>query len=208
MVKLPTVRLFPLDIYFYNDTFIKKGIKIEDSVFGVYCFTGFQGSGKTMNAVDFAVRNAGAFRKIYTNINSLSLPHKYISCSADLNPDWRDCLVIIDEVHKAYPKNSKPDKKFYSFLQESRKHHRVCILITQEWLEVPMWLRRPVKLYVFNKRLIKNFYIENVFDARTMHWDEHENDYVCDLVQRNVKKWNLELAEKYDTNETIYWDTL
>ena len=199
------LRLFPTKIYLAVRTFFKKGIKITDNIYGVYCFTGFQGSGKTMNAVDFLLRNNKKGAKIYTNINSLKLPHEHIKAVSELNPEWRDCFVVIDEIHKAYPKNARPDKFLYAFLQESRKHHRVVIIITQEWKEVPMWLRRPVKLIVVNKRLIANILCEQIEDARTMKWSEIENDYVCDVVQRNIKKWNKEIAEKYDTEETIEW---
>lgn len=201
------IRLYPTKIFLDVKSFVKKGIKVKDSIYGVYCFTGFQGSGKTMNAVDFLARNSeGGRQKIYTNIDSIKLPHDYISSVSDLDPTWRDCFVVIDEVHKAFPKNSPTNKEFYSFLQESRKHHRVTIIVTQEWKEVPMWLRRPCKLIVGNHRLVRNFLIEEIQDARTMRWDETENDYVCQTIQRNVKKWNKEIADLYDTEETIYFD--
>ncbi len=202
------IRLFPLKIFIDEKSLIRKGIKVRDSQYGVYCFTGFQGSGKTMNAVEFLQRNApsGGAAKIYTNIDSLTLPHTYISETGQLNPKWRDCFVVIDEIHKAYPKTAKTDRFFYSFLQESRKHHRVTIIITQEWKEVPMWLRRPCKLIVGNHRLVRNLLCETIQDARTMRWDEAENDYVCDTVQKNIKKWNKRIAEFYDTEETIFWN--
>lgn len=201
------VRLFPLKIFIDVKSLFRRGIKVRDSIYGVYCFTGFQGSGKTMNAVDFLIRNYDGKKKIYTNIDSIKLPHTYVNSVGDLNPSCRDCFVVIDEVHKAYPKNAKTDQFFYSFLQECRKHHRVCIIITQEWKEVPMWLRRPCKLIVGNKRLIRNILCEEIQDARTMRWSEEENDYVCDTVQKNIKKWNKCIAEMYDTEETIQWAT-
>lgn len=204
------MRLWPTKIYLDVKSFFREGIKVTDSIYGVYCFTGFQGSGKTMNAVEFLLRNApsGGAAKIHTNIDSLKIPHHYISCVSDLNPSWRDCFVVIDEVHKAYPKNCRTDMFFYSFLQESRKHHRVVIIITQEWKEVPMWLRRPCKLIVGNHRVIGNILCEEVQDARTMRWSEEENDYVCDTVQRNLKKWNKCVASLYDTEETIVWSQI
>lgn len=199
------VRLFPTKIFIDISSIFRKGIKVSDSIYGVYCFTGFQGSGKTMNAVDFLNRNYSDDKPIYTNIDSLKLPHERIKTVADLDPSWRDCFVVIDEVHKAYSKSSRTDPKFYSFLQESRKHHRVTIIITQEWKEVPMWLRRPCKLIVGNHRIIKNILCEEIQDARTMRWSEEENDYVCDTIQKNIKKWNKAVADLYDTEETIIW---
>lgn len=203
------LRLWPTHIFIDLKSLFAKGIKVRDSVYGVYCFTGFQGSGKTMNAVEFAKRNFVDNKQfkngIKTNINSLKIPHQYVDSVDDLNPGWRDCLVIIDEVHKAYPKNAKTDQFFYSFLQESRKHHRVCIIITQEWKEVPMWLRRPCKLIIGNHRLFLNILCEEVQDARTMKWSEEENDYVCTTIQKNIKKWQKRIADMYDTEETITW---
>lgn len=200
------IRIFPFKFYIDLKSFFRKGFKVKDSIYGVYTIVGFQGSGKTMFAVDFLLKNYIKGKKIYTNIDSLKLEHEYINKVSDLNPSWRDCFVVIDEVHKAFPKNSKTDKAFYSFLQESRKHHRVCILITQEFKEIPMWLRRPMKLLIGNRRIFKNFIIEDIQDARTMAWDETQNDYVCETIQKNLKKWNKRIADFYDTNETIFFN--
>ena len=53
------------------------------------------------------------------------------------------CIYLLDEVARKYDKNSKTDKHFYAWLNQSRKTHRIVIMITQEWKELPMWINRP-----------------------------------------------------------------
>ena len=52
------------------DTFFRRGFKKYDDNYGIYCFCGKQGDGKTYSAVDFMSEICG-HRKIITNVESL-----------------------------------------------------------------------------------------------------------------------------------------
>ena len=54
---------------------------------------------------------------------------------------------------KKYTKDSHIDKAFYSWLQQSRKHNRQVYLITQEYLQVPQWLRGVANLVYTTKKI-------------------------------------------------------
>lgn len=93
---------------------------------------------------------------IYTNIKSYkSLKNniKYFDKIEDITDNVEDnCIFLIDEVSKRYTKDSKQDLKFYSWLQQSRKHKRYVYLITQEYIQVPIWLRGIAnKVYTTSK---------------------------------------------------------
>lgn len=190
----------------YLDTFFKKGIKSPVDSWGVYYVTGYQGSGKNYFATFMA--NLLDNKKVKTNVHSLKLPNKemnYFSKLTEILQDTEEYVVyIIDEVSKKYNKNSKPDPDFYAWLQQSRKRKRIVILITQEWKEVPMWLRRPARFMFHTHQLLffplfvttKGDAINQTFNTDTLEWE-------CPLLERYIYKRVKYIADMYDTFEPI-----
>lgn len=200
------MKIFRYDIKI--DTFFKKGIASFNDSWGVYCVTGFQGSGKTYYAV-YLTYNFKDDYKIKTNIHSLKIPNKKIEYFGKLDEIWdeteEDVLYIIDEVSKKYSKNSPPDKKFYSWLQQSRKRHRIVIMITQEWKEVPMWLRRPVRFMYHTRKfpLIPKIFITNVGDALNTVLNKDSMEWECPIIKTVIYKRTKFISSLYDTLEPI-----
>lgn len=126
-------------------SFFKKGIKQVDDDFFIRLINGYQGSGKTYLAIKLVHEYEPKDRKIKTNIKSYKDKTKqiiYFDRIDDIINDSDDSITyIIDEVSKRYTKNSSQDLRFYSWLQQSRKHKRHVYLITQEYIQVPPWLR-------------------------------------------------------------------
>ena len=139
---------------FVLDSLFKKGLPPIDDRYGCYFVCGRQGSGKSYFAVFLALRQlpskSGKIR-IKTNIKSLKLDNNIydIEYFTDIRVLYNDieeyCIFIIDEISRKYDKNSKTDTQFYAWLNQSRKRKRIVIMITQEWKELPMWIRRPAK---------------------------------------------------------------
>lgn len=187
---------------------IKKGVPQVEDKWGVYFVTGFQGSGKTYFAVYYTLKINNTNYKIKTNIHSLNIPNREIEFFTKIDEILEDTdenyIYIIDEISKKYTKNSPPDKKFYSWLQQSRKRGRIVILITQEWKEVPMWLRRPARFMFATKKLpfISIFYttcgdgINTIFNTETLEWE-------CPIMILFIYKRNKYIANMYDTFEPI-----
>lgn len=125
-------------------SFFKKGVKQKSEPFGCFLITGYMGSGKTYFAVKFANDFKNKY-KIRTNIRSLNIPGGRIEYFTELSEIYNDTeeyvLYIIDELGKKYTKEAKADKDFYNFLQMSRKTKRIVLIIHQEYLQVPIWLR-------------------------------------------------------------------
>lgn len=124
-------------------TFFQRGIKSINDDFGIFLITGYQGSGKTWYSIYLMEKNHNKI--IYTNIKSYKSNRnvvKYFDRIEDIIENVEDnCIFLIDEVSKRYTKDSKQDLQFYSWLQQSRKHKRYVYLITQEYIQVPTWLR-------------------------------------------------------------------
>lgn len=195
-------------------TFFKKGLPRIDDRFGVYFVTGRQGSGKTYYAIYLALQQVNfdvSLATIYTNIHSLNIPGaniKYFTNIEEVYFNTDDhCIFIVDEVSRKWDKNSKTDKQFYAFMNQCRKMRRILILITQEWRELPMWLRRPAKYMITTQptKLLNLFgiYTSCVGDAENMVYDKEEGEYNCPPIKYIIYKRNKEVANMYDTFEPI-----
>lgn len=214
------MKLFKRDIRV--NTFFMKGLPKIDDRFGVYFVTGRQGSGKTYYAVYLALQQIQYNFKthksknnmnfeIITNIQSLRIhntPVRYFNKITDIMFDTTEyCIFIIDELARKYDKNSRTDTQFYAFLNQCRKMHRVCIMITQEWKELPMWLRRPAKYCITTvpAGVLNRFgiYKSIVGDAENMYLDKDTMEWECPPLKFIYYKRNYNIAHMYDTFEAI-----
>ena len=181
-----------------------KKVRPLDDHHGIYFVCGRQGSGKTYLAVNYAKDLDLNFVKIKTNVHSLKLEHEnFTRIDEIINDHEEHVCYIIDEISKKYDKNSRTDMAFYAWLMQSRKRKRVVILITQEWKEVPMWLRRPTKyaittrpLPIIGHRL--GLYLTSWGDGENMTLDE-DKEWICPAVQTVIHKRNTKVADLYDT---------
>lgn len=193
-------------------TLYKKGLKRIDDRHGVYFVTGRQGSGKTYYAVMLLLQqNKQKVNKVYTNVQSLNIDGYNIVYFDKINQLYEnteeDCIFLIDEIARKYDRNSKTDTQFYAWLNQSRKRKRIVILITQEWRELPMWIRRPAKFMITTKptRLLNYFgvFTSVVGDAENMVFDKDEGEYICPPIKYIIYKRNEEISKLYDTFEAI-----
>lgn len=203
------MQLFNTRIEF--STFVKKGLPRIDDRYGVYFVTGRQGSGKSYYAVKLVLaQDKKTCSKIYTNVKSLNIPGYniiYFDNIKDLyfNTD-EYCIFLIDEISRKYDKTSKTDTQFYAWLNQSRKRKRIVIMITQEWRELPMWIRRPAKIMITTKRnILSNFgiYTTIIGDAENLVFNKDEGEYECPTIKRIIYKRNKKIANMYDTFEAI-----
>lgn len=186
----------------YKSLIQKKPKKISDD-FLVCLITGSQGSGKSYFAI-YNIENSMIDKTIYTNILSYkSKNHKvvYFSKIDEIyNNNDTNCIFIIDELSKRYTKDSKQDKSFYSWLQQSRKHNRYVYLITQEYLQVPTWLRGVAdKVYTTTKmpfNLCKTSLGYPVLDKESMEWG-------IDVIGFIIYKRTRKITDLYNTFEFV-----
>ena len=155
------MKIFNYDIDFKS--FIKKGVPPKDEPFGNFLINGVMGSGKSYFAVLLAYKLPNKYT-IKTNIKSLSITGKRIeyfdTIKEIVNDTGEYYMYIIDELAKKYTKDSKQDTDFYEWLQHSRKHKRITLLIHQEYLLVPNWLRSACfENYTTHKMRLLPFFI-------------------------------------------------
>lgn len=184
----------------------QRGIKPLKENFGIFLICGYQGSGKGYYSVYNLIRNHKN-AKVKTNVKSLNTNQNEIEYFTNIEEIYHDndknIVYIIDELSKKYPKNSTLDRQFYSWLQQCRKNSRYVYLITQEYINVPQWLRGVANLvYVTHKIPLFNLFITDlgkpVLDDN-MEWTI--------LIQSSILyKRTKNVALCYDTLEGI--DTL
>lgn len=204
------MKIFKYD--FKLDTFFKKGLPKIDDRFGCYFITGRQGSGKSYFGTSLILyQNKNLVNKIKTNVKSLNIPGydiEYFNNISEIYTDTEEhCIFLIDEISRKYDRNSRTDTQFYAWLNQSRKRKRIVILITQEWRELPMWLRRPAKYMITTQktRLLNRFgfYTSIVGDAENMIFNKDEGEYECPPIMYIIYRRNLRIAQMYDTFEAI-----
>lgn len=187
--------------------------KVIDDRFGVYLITGKQGTNKTYYAVQLTYnQDRNKVNYIKTNIHSLKIPGYEIRYFNTIDEIYNDTdtnvIYIIDEISRKYKKNSVCDTDFYAWLNQCRKRNRVCILITQEYKELPMWLRRPAK-YMLNSYALPiltklfNIFALNVGDGYNLTYDKDEGEYICPTLKTILYKRNKFICSMYDTFEPI-----
>lgn len=204
------MKIFKYDIK--TETFFKRGLPKIDDRFGVYYVTGKQGSGKSYFAVLLLLfQSKDKINKVYTNLHTLNVPGydiHYFDRITDLYYNVDDyCIFLIDEVSRKYDRNSRTDTQFYAWLNQSRKRKRIVILITQEWRELPMWIRRPAKYVITTKKTrVLNwlgFYTSVVGDGENLIFDKDEGEYNCPPIKYVIYRRTKQIASYYDTFEAV-----
>lgn len=200
-------------IKFNWSSFKYKKAKIIDDSFGVYLVTGKQGSNKTYYSVQLALnQNPKKVNYIKTNIHSLKMPNFKMVYFSKVDEIYRDTdenvIYIIDEISRKWKKNSPCDTQFYAWLNQCRKRGRIAILITQEYLEIPMWIRRPCKFMLTSTPIpflsnILCLYALTVGDGYNLVYDKDEGEYICPTIKTIIYKRNNYIASMYDTFEPI-----
>lgn len=188
-------------------TFLKKGFAPKRGKFGVYCYCGKQGQGKTYSAVEYLLQNKD--KRIYSNVKTIQgVKYTPIGGFDDLLKlrDESDCIILYDEIFTALTKTSRINTDVLDFLSQMRKRRIIFITTAQEWLEINMTLRRYCR-YQIDCRMI-NFFglgilIKTFHDAECMKWSNDDNEYVAPLLETSISKCNLEVANSYDTFEQI-----
>lgn len=200
------------------DTLFRKGFKLKKDVYGVYCFTGKQGDGKTYSIVDFInelLKKTN--KKVITNCYSYYLNHKDFTIFNDNFYDiinkfndgeyTKDYIIFYDEIFTLIEKG-KLNNSILSFISQLRKRGIYLITSAQEWLEINVTFRRYVR-YQVNCSMFNWFpfgcalSVNQINDGYQIHWDNLENEYVSPCIKTTIKKCSKALADSYDTYEVI-----
>lgn len=158
------------------NSFFKKGFKKLDSLFGIYCYTGKQGTGKTYSAVKFTEETRQKFNyKVITNIKSLTYRNNGVSLEeykkdkekykdvvyiyekdifeiikycTNFKENDDNIMIFFDEIFTALEKMGSLSKDVLSFLSQLRKRRIMFITTAQEWSEIHITFRRYIRFQI------------------------------------------------------------
>lgn len=198
------------------DTIFRKGFEKHDDNYGVYCFTGKQGDGKTYSVID-TLESTAKGKTVITNVKSYYDSHKKTSIYEEnfekiyeLLKDLETCqnyIIFYDEIFTLIEKG-KLSKEMLSFISQMRKRHLYLYTTAQEWLEINITFRRYVRFQVECQMINLPLFncaisINRINNAYQMKWDNLQNEYVCPIIKTTIKKCGKKIADSYDTFEVI-----
>lgn len=193
-------------------TFVQKGVRVFRSRFGVYIYDGKQGSGKTASAIGFILENMNSERPVFANMTSIKgINYTYFNGLKGLlelqEQNVEHCIIFYDEIFSLLTKSTKINEDVLSFLSQMRKRDIIFITTCQEWLELPITLRRycryQIKCKIITPPIFSSLLVKQFNDAEQIKWDKDENDYIAPLITNTISKLNYYLLNSYDTYEKI-----
>ena len=213
---------FVLRVNIDYKSFFRKGFKKIQNEYGLFCYTGKQGSGKTYSAVKFCIdRKLATNAVIITNVTSFNLFSdtvfitdiqelmNYVINLIDNQEsvfEAPNIIIFFDEIFTILEKNTRINKDILSFISQLRKRGIIFVTTAQEWLEINITFRRYVR-YQCDTRMISflnnAIIINEINDGEQLKWDKDLNEYVAPRISTKISKGNLSIVESYDTYETI-----
>lgn len=190
---------------------IARTLPLDTGVFGVYCFTGKQGSGKTYSLNKF-LRKHVENKTVYSNVTLKDFEYRPIESIEHLLSlaDEKNCFIVYDEIFtllgdKTIPKHLR--ERLMEFLTQQRKQKNILMTTAQEWLELPMTFRRFVRIQVECETRplgsLGGLLIEEYFDATKMKWSQLDNEYIAPRIHKKYSKYERRFMVTYDTYERI-----
>lgn len=201
-------------------SFFRKGFKKLDNDFGLYCYTGKQGKGKTYTCVNFLnnymknnkdtllLTNVHSYNNYndrvyyYSNINDLLIS------AINLKQNNYNIIIFFDEIFTVLEKNISISKEIRSFISQLRKRKIIFVTTAQEWGEINITFRRYCRFQIdcnmFSLPILNTaFIIYRVNDGDLMKWDNDLQDWVAPTIKTFFGKCKKSVINSYDTFETI-----
>lgn len=161
-------------------SFFRKGFKKTDNCFGLFCYCGKQGKGKTYSAVKFCIEQKLVHNyKIITNVKSFNIFNdtlymnkieQIIEYCKSFEGNDQNILIFFDEIFTILEKNKAINKEILSFLSQMRKRKIIFVTTAQEWSEINITFRRYVRYQIdcsmFSIPLLKTAFIYNSINDR------------------------------------------
>lgn len=189
-------------------SFLDSTIPLDRGIFGVYCFTGHQGSGKTYSLNKF-IRKHHQGKKIYSNVTLSDLDYEPIRDIEHLYSlaNERNIYIIYDEIFTLMSKSKKDREMLEEFLPQMRKMGNIFLTTAQYWLELDITFRRFVRIQIECSTRpmgrLGGILFEEYYDTTKIQWDNLQNEYVSPTISKKLSKYQKRYMETYDTHERI-----
>lgn len=204
----------------YFATLVKKWSRQPKGQFptGTRAYKGFQGSGKTLSMVFYALELLNEYPTsiIYTNVAIKGIPkerYKFIDDDSILLEGLRisrgrnGVILLLDEAHLFFNKKKGISLDILTAISQQRKDRRKLIISSQIWEDLDISLRKQVKEVVNCRNIFNKWQINTVHDGESLHWDKNESAYVAKKLYTEIWKHNDEIYNRYNTYQKIVNNT-
>lgn len=194
-------------------TFLKRGFAPKRGNFGIYCYDGKQGKGKTYSVVEYLIDNKDKI-EVFCNIADISnIEYTYYTGFTELmeikhkldNDEIKtdkQLVIVYDEIFTELQKQSKLNSEVMDFLCQMRKRQIIFITTAQEWAEIPITFRRFCR-YRIKCNMINFLGLGLLFktfeDAENMKWSNDDQEFIAPLVETTLSHCRKSIANSYNT---------
>lgn len=181
---------------------------------GSRVYKGFQGSGKTLSMVKYALDIHKKFPDayIFSNIHIKGIDDEHycyiendaiLKYALEVQRGERGVLVLLDEAHLYFNKKSGISLDVLTCISQQRKDRRRLVFSSQIWEELDISLRKQVKEIVSCNCLFGKFQINTISDGETLSYDKLRGEYTAKKIETEIFKHNNALYGSYDTLQKI-----
>lgn len=198
----------------YWNTFPKHWTKPKRGLFptGSRVYKGYQGSGKSLSMVKYALDIQKAFpnSKIYSNMIIRGIPNFTYIENDDILKDALNCrngdegvLILLDEAHLYFGKKTGIPLDVLTAISQQRKDRKRLVFSSQIWEELDISLRKQVKEIVSCRCLFGFIQVNTISNGETLSYDKLSSEYVAKKIRTEIFKHNDILYNSYDTYQKI-----
>lgn len=228
-------------IYFWRNkikikwkTFTKKGFKVNRGIFGIYCYCGFQGNGKTYSCVEYIYDNednVNVFSNVhinttkclnifYTGFKEMLNLRDAIDWARSRNLDYiifkgkkydidwkKQFIFIYDEIFSELQRGSKISNEVLDYITQMRKRGFILLTTAQIWSDIPITWRRLTRYQIdcnMRNLLVTNILIKRFYDAEQMKWSNDDQDFIAPIISTTITHTRKCIADMYDTYQLIH----
>lgn len=178
---------------------------------GTRVYKGFQGSGKTLSMVHYALRILQDYPDCvcYSNIIikhervNLFFTNDELEQILNLEVGEKGLLLLLDEAHLFFNKKRGISLDFLTAISQQRKNRFHIIMSSQIWEELDISLRKQVKTIVNCHSLFRTIIINDISDGETLTYDKMEGSYVAKKLYTYIFHMTRNETRLYDTYQRI-----
>ena len=205
-------------------TFKEKGARSVTGDFGVYCYNGSQGKGKTYSLTEFVYDNDDII--VFSNypFHNKVIKSKYIKniiyysgfdglIDIKNNLDNKELddvigkkqiVIIYDELFQELMRGDKLSKDVLDFLSQMRKRQIIFLTSAQYWSEIPITFRKFVRYQIDCNFLNFPFLpfsllVKTFRDGENMKWSNDDQEFIAPIIETTITKVRKSVFNSYDT---------
>ena len=205
-------------------TFKEKGARSVTGDFGVYCYNGSQGKGKTYSLTEFVYDNDDIIvfsnypfhnkvikSKYIKNIiyysgfdGLIDIKNKLDKKELDDIIGTSQIVIIYDELFQELMRGDKLNKDVLDFLSQMRKRQIIFLTSAQYWSEIPITFRKFVRYQIDCNFLNFPFLpfsllVKTFRDGENMKWSNDDQEFIAPIIETTITKVRKSVFNSYDT---------